>query len=134
MPVLTSQVVSIAGTAPSYAAASAGGDTVAAGEDVFVLVRNASGSSVTLTVTTPGTHHSLDVDDLAVAIPAGEERLVGPLTADLFGDQVQLAYSATTQVTVAAVQVGRLRAGYQVGAMFPAADLFPSSVLFPRGS
>jgi hypothetical protein len=106
MAALTPQVVSIAGTAPTYAAASAGGDTVPAGERTWIHVKNAGGSPITVTVTTPGTVSGLAIADVSVSVPATTgERLIGPLPSNLFGDQVAVSYSGVTTVTIAALQI-----------------------------
>jgi hypothetical protein len=106
MTALTPQVVSIAGTAPTYNAAGAGGDTVPAGERTWIHVKNGSASPITVTVTTPGTVSGLAIADVSVSVPATTgEKLIGPLPTSLFGDPVQIAYSAAASVTVAALQI-----------------------------
>lgn len=106
MAALTPQFVSIAGTAPTYAAAGAGGDTVPSGERTWLHVKNGSASPITVTVTTPGTYSGLAIADVSVSVPATTgERLIGPLPSNLFGNTVDVAYSAVTTVTVAAFQI-----------------------------
>jgi hypothetical protein len=103
MSALAPQVVQIAGTTATYSAASGGGDTIASGDRVFAHVKNGSGVSVTVTITTPGTVGGLAIADATVAVPAGADRFIGPLTNALFGDNAALTYSATASVTVAAL-------------------------------
>jgi hypothetical protein len=104
MAVIPVQVVSIAGTAPNFVAASAGGDTVAAGDRTQLQVKNASGSPITVTITTPGTVAGLAIADVVVSVPATTGiQYIGPLTAALFSDPAQVTYSASTSVTVCAV-------------------------------
>lgn len=107
MPVMANhaaQSVTRNGLNPTYSPA-ASGDTVDVGEHVVLHVKNAGGSPVTLTLTTPGNVAGLAVADLAVTIPAGGERFVGPVGADLFRDsadgKAHLSWSATTSVTFA---------------------------------
>ncbi|MCW2498273.1 hypothetical protein [Jatrophihabitans sp.] len=105
MAALVPQVVQIAGTAPTANAASAGGDTVPTGDRTWIHVTNGSGSSVTVTIATPGTVSGLAIADVTVAIPAGTGKDIGPLTTALFGDNAAITYSATTSVTVAALSI-----------------------------
>jgi hypothetical protein len=106
MAVIAPQVVQVAGTAPTYAAASAGGDTVAAGDRTWIHVKNGSGSPVTVTIVTPGTVAGLAIADITVSVPATTgEKLIGPLTASLVGDPAQISYSASATVTVAALSI-----------------------------
>lgn len=107
MATLSAQRLSTAGTAPTYAAASAGGDTAPIGSGLVLHVMNGSASSVTVTVATPGTLDGLAIADVALAIPAGDSGFV-PL-ANVFRDPVTgraaITYSATTTVEVAVLQV-----------------------------
>lgn len=108
MATVTADRIQIAGTDPTYNAASAGGDKIPPGDDVVLHVKNDSGASITATVVTPGTVAGQDIGDVDVAVPAGEARFVGPLTAATFaGDDglVDVTWSATTSVTFAAVRV-----------------------------
>lgn len=100
--------IQIAGTAPAYNAASAGGDKVPPGGDVTLHVKNDGTASITCTVVIPGTVAGQDIGDVAVAIPAGGERFIGPLTRSVFAGPdglVDVTWSATTSVTFAAVTV-----------------------------
>jgi hypothetical protein len=110
MALLTTQTVVPGGTTPAYVAANAGGDTVTPGNDTFLHAKNASGGSLTVTVdsVTPcnyGSDH-----DLVVAIPAGSERMIGPLPASRFASPttglVSVTYSGVTSLTVAAIRTG----------------------------
>lgn len=106
---IATQNISRAGLAPAYAAASAGGDTFRPGPTTFLHVKNGSAAAITATVVTPGNQDGLAIADLAVAVPAGGERMVGPLTADLFRDTADgladVTWSAAASVTVAALAV-----------------------------
>lgn len=105
MAVLTPQVVQIAGTTAVDNPASAGGDVVPAGDRAWLNVKNGSGAAVTVTLTTPGSVGGLAIADAVVSVPAAGSKLIGPLTASLFGDPVAISYSATASVTVAALTV-----------------------------
>ena len=103
MAQLALQTISRAGIAPSYAAASGGGDQFANDGRQFVHRKNGSGSSITATFVTPRTVDGQGVADLAVAIPAGAERIVGPFPKATFNDEdgnVAITYSGVTSLTV----------------------------------
>ena len=109
MATVASQQVVRAGLAPVYSAASAGGDSFLPDTSTFLHVKNASASSVTVTIVTPGNVAGFAIADLAVAIPAAGERLIGPLGGGLFTDPADglgdITWSATTSVTFAALFV-----------------------------
>lgn len=92
-----------AGLAPTFVAATGGGDTVsteAAGDaggwtlGVFVLVRNADAAAKTVTVE--------GMEPLSV--PAAGEGVI-PVPLKHFGAAATVTYSAVTSVTVAAVRL-----------------------------
>ncbi len=103
MAALSAQRVAQSGTVPTYANASAGGDTAPVGGGLKLHVVNGSGATVTVTVVTPGTLDGLSIGDAALAIPAGGHGFV-PLT-NVYRDPVtgraNVTYSAVTTVTVA---------------------------------
>jgi hypothetical protein len=103
----TTQVIDRNGHTPTYAAAALTGDTFSAGPSTYLHVKNGSGSSVTVTVTTPGQFNGLTVGPYTMAVPATSEKLFGPFPPGVFtadGSTVDVAYSAVTTVTVAALQ------------------------------
>ena len=118
MAALTVQNIAPSGVAPSYSAAAAGGDTIAAGpagaERCFLHVKNGGGSAITVTINpvsptsvrTPGVG-PLAVPALSVSVPATNgERMIGPFAQayiDPTTGNVSLSYSAVTSVTVAAL-------------------------------
>lgn len=108
MALLPTQVVAPTGTALNFtAAAVSGGDTCATGSDVRLFVKNGSGSSIIVTLATPGTvDGDLAIADRAVSVAAGATTAV-PMT-DLYRDPTtgvaSITYSATTTVTVAVVR------------------------------
>lgn len=108
MATLTVQQAVPAGLNPSYASADGTGDEFAWGRHTFLHVKNGDASEHTATIASqyssdpPG----LTSNDLAVAIPAGEERIIGPLDEHAYKDSdgmVQVSYDAVTSVTVAAI-------------------------------
>lgn len=109
MATLSTQVVSLTGLAPTYGAASAGGDKVIPDDRTFLHVKNGSASSVTVTVTATSADHGLATSNLTVSVPASGERMIGPLYASTFAGAsdglVAVGYSATATVTVAALRI-----------------------------
>jgi hypothetical protein len=102
------QVVAVAGTQATYAAATAGGgDKIVPGDGVFVHVKNGSGGSITLTLVTPGEVDGLAVADRTVVVPAGEDRFasVGDLYRNRSDGLATLTWSAVTTVTFAALRL-----------------------------
>ncbi|WP_248582600.1 hypothetical protein [Nocardioides sp. InS609-2] len=100
----------IAGANPGFVAASAGGDKVVPNDRGALIVRNGSGASITVTVAVPGNgRFGLPEPDVAIAVPAGADRIIGPFPSVL-GDSatdnlVAITYSAVTTVTVAPIQI-----------------------------
>jgi hypothetical protein len=107
MAALTTQNVPVTGLTPSTTAAGGSGDTIAAGENTFLLVKNGSGSSITVTVAVPGTEYGQARPDVGVAVAAGAEALIHiPAEIDDPSDhRIHVSYSATTTVTVAALRL-----------------------------
>lgn len=114
MATLTVQSVVRTGLNPSLVAAAGGGDEFVndSGGDTFFWVDNGGGGSVTVTIASQATAQpGLVATDLAVAVPAGEQRMIGPFppgTSTAFNDgaeKVQVTYSGVTSVTVAAIKV-----------------------------
>lgn len=108
MAALTLQSIVAAGVEPAYAAVNSE-DTVKvnSAQRNFLHVKNGSGGSINVTITAVKTSARVQgvgvvtVDDLVVAVPAGEERIIGPFTEaymDTDGD-VTIGYSGTTSVT-----------------------------------
>lgn len=105
MALLAAQAVTLTGLNPSFAAA-ANTDTIKADGRTTLWVKNGAGAPINVTVVTPKTDNGLAVADLVVAVPAGEQRLIGPFGRDLFADpngQAGIDYSSVTTITVAAL-------------------------------
>lgn len=111
MALLTTQVLSRSGIVPSFAAAAAGGDTFACGNDMrdYVEVKNASGASITVTVAAvqtslnTGIAGTVTIPNISVAVAAGAQRKIGPFPAAYINNGiVSMTYSAVTSVTVGA--------------------------------
>lgn len=100
----------VSGGAVTFAAASVGGDVVAFGSATrpIILVNNASGSSVTVTLAAKQACSQGFLHNVAVTCPAGAVTEIDPPaqcidSASATYGQVSLTYSASTSVTVGAV-------------------------------
>jgi hypothetical protein len=114
---LTVQNIVPTGLSPTLAAANAGGNSFPCPGDerTYFRIKNADSGSHTATikkqqssVRVPGIG-TLALADVAVAVPAGEERVIGPFSGayiDATGS-VQVTYDAVTSVTVGAFYLGK---------------------------
>lgn len=102
----------------TYESAAAGGDTVANDGRIIVLVKNGSGSSKTVTVAKQVTNvddpqfGDLTKQDFTVSVPAGEERVIPPLSPQAYNDSngdINISYSDNTSVEVAAFKLSDLK-------------------------
>lgn len=98
--------VTIAGTAPTFAAAAAG-DTAEVGAGCKLIVKNGAGASMTVTVAVPGkTVNQIDAPDTVYTVPATGESWI-PLY-DFYADPTDglahLTWSSTATVTRAVVK------------------------------
>lgn len=108
MSKITLQHVKLDGTAPSFAAAAAG-DTADVGTgDTKLIVRNASGSSITASIAVPGLQQNgLANDPTVYTVPATTGEKWIPLYgfyADPTDGNAHIAWSATASVTRAVVK------------------------------
>lgn len=108
MALLTTQTMSQAGLTPTLAAATSGGDTFAPTNQTFLMVKNASGGSVTVTIITTAVVFSQNLPDIAVVVANGATTLLGPYdpgeVAAAGTGLCAVTYSSVTSVTVAAIQ------------------------------
>lgn len=108
---LTVQQVTLAGLAPTYAAATVtDGDAFANDGNVLVHVKNTNAATRTLTIQTPAKVAGVDVAEVTVTIPANTgDVMIGPFDPSIFNQadgKVYLDWSAVTNVTVAAIRLG----------------------------
>lgn len=109
MSQITTQNVKADGTAPTYAAAAAG-DLAECGTGVGLklIVKNAAGSSMTVTVAIPGNQVGGQTNDANVfTVPATTGEKWIPLYgyyADTTDSLAHITYSSTTSVTRAVVK------------------------------
>ena len=103
MAIVAQKVGLVAGTAPTFAA-PASSDTVTVGSTL--IVKNASASSINVTLVTPSTLETGDAyPDKIYAVPAGQERWIPVLGVylDPATSVAAVTFSATASVTAAAV-------------------------------
>lgn len=106
MAALTTQSVVASGLTPAFVAATGGGDTCAPGDRNFLVVKNASGAPITVTLAAfPDTSPwGAAIPDPTVSVPAAGERWIGPLVGSQYGNpttgQVGITYSGVTSLTV----------------------------------
>ncbi|HHY47100.1 MAG TPA: hypothetical protein GX506_07370 [Firmicutes bacterium] len=108
MAVLTVQKLANSGITPTYSAADVAGDKFANNGRTFLVVKNGSASAITVTVNSQKQCDQGFDHDITVNVPASGEKWIGPLDPNRFNNaqgQVEVAYSAVTSVTVAAIQV-----------------------------
>lgn len=103
MALLTHQAPSLFGTAVTYNAAAAGGDTLGRTTVGVLRVKNGSAGAITVTIATPGnTKYGQPDPDIPVVVAAGAEVAIGPFPDGLAVEGViSVTYSAVASVTVA---------------------------------
>jgi hypothetical protein len=71
---------------------------------MFLHVKNGAVSQITVTIAA----QKAGVSDLEIAVPAGEERMIGPFAPGIYNDGdrlVQVSYSSGTSVTAALLRL-----------------------------
>ena len=92
------------------AAASAGGDTLPNDGSTLLLVNNASGASITVTLPLTRTVDGQAAASKTVAVAASTTAIIGPFATSDYNDatgSLAVAYSAVTSVTVKGITVPR---------------------------
>lgn len=110
MATLTVQDVKRTGVGPTYAAAAGGGDKFAPSKDTFLHAKNGSAGALTVTVVTPNeAFKDVAIADVAVSVPAGGERMIGPFPAEHFANSADgladITYSGVTSLTIGAFKL-----------------------------
>jgi hypothetical protein len=113
MAVLTPIDVVVGGVADALVPAAAGGDSFDNNGLCLFVVNNGGGGAITATLDDPNSPNPGSASqfnpDVAVSVPAGTRRTIGPFPPFRFNDvngRVNVAYSGVTTVTV---QVLRIR-------------------------
>jgi len=116
MAVLTPQTLSLSGVAPTYNAANSGGDSFPNNGKTYAHIKNAGGSSITVTFhavaasVSDTTFGDIAVSDTAVTVGANSEKIVGNFPLARFNNpsgQVDVSYSSATSVSIAVVNEGK---------------------------
>jgi len=106
MPLASLQSITPAGLAPAYATPNAT-EQIVPNDRQFLHVKNASGSSMNVTITDPGTTPAGNVaTNPVIAVPAAGERMIF-LNMNLMNTvtgTIQVAFSSTTSVTAAVLR------------------------------
>lgn len=105
MALLATQQMTDSGAAISYSAVAASDTVDCSNGRTFLHVKNGGGSPDTVTLVTPGTVSGLAIADRTISVPAGAERLIGPLDPGLYGAIATVQHSFITSVTAAAVTI-----------------------------
>lgn len=86
--------------------AAAGGDTAPVGPGRALYVKNGGGTSITVTVATPGEVSGMAIADPTLTLAADESGMIplGRIFAGTNG-RASITYSAVTSVTVAALEL-----------------------------
>lgn len=114
MALLTAQKIVQTGLVATYAAASSGGDTLVNTGVQFFHLKNASGVSVTGTVTpvistvVDPLLGNLTKNSAKITLAAGTEGFLGPFETDAFNSpsgQITLVFPVITGVTIAALYI-----------------------------
>jgi len=114
MATIAQQTIVDTGLDPTYAAASAGGDTFANdGSQQFLHFLNAnvgSARQVTITAEVATTDKAgfptLTVPNIVVSIPLSGEKMIGPIPKQAYGANPAITYDSEADLTVALLKVG----------------------------
>src|SRR5688500_167062 len=99
---LTPQSFTSAGAVPAYSAANADGHSVVNSGRTLLHVKNGGGSSINVTIQTPGSVDGLALPDKVIAVANGAEKIIGKLATNVYNQAdgtVNVDFSAVTSVT-----------------------------------
>lgn len=106
---LTVQQIARTGLNASFSSADGTNQNAFANDGrTYLHVKNGGGSSINVTVDTPGVVDGLAVGNLVVAVPNGGERIIGPFPTNIYNQadgKVYVDWSAVTSVTAAAIRM-----------------------------
>lgn len=108
MSTLTVQIITLTGVTPSLAAATAGGDQWANTGREFLHVKNDGAASINVTVNSQKACNQGFDHDVVIAVPAGEQRQIGPFSKERFNDDdgyALVTYSDVTSLTIGVVRL-----------------------------
>lgn len=115
MPLFTVEDIAEAGLNATYNPAAAGGDAAINDGRLLLHVKNAAGTARTVTIAAQDSsaevagYGTMTKADAVVAVPASEDRFIGPFPKSAFNDpgtgQIAITYDDETSVTVAALRL-----------------------------
>jgi hypothetical protein len=104
MATLTVQTVTNSGVEPTYNAVAALGDEFVNDGKTEIHAKNDSVGDIVVTAAAVNACSLGTLHDIAVTVPAGEERRIGPFNRTIYNDangKVQLTYDDVTSLTIA---------------------------------
>lgn len=112
MATLSVESIAESGLDATYNVAAAGGDTFSndSSARIFLHVKNGDASPHTVTVASIVSSREIQglgtvtKADASAAIPAGEDRFIGPFPFTAFGASPDITYDDVTSVTIAALK------------------------------
>ena len=114
MAELTLYQITEAGSAVTYASATAEGDTVDNGGSTFLHIKNGNASTRTVTITAQTTsvdssiYGDLTKANASIVVGAGAESVIGPFKTSSFNNadgEIAITYSAVTDLTIVAFYI-----------------------------
>jgi hypothetical protein len=102
MAQLTVSSVTKTGVAPTFTAASVGGDSFVNDGQTVIDCNNGSGGALTVTVVAVGKCNQGSLHSVVVSVPSMTHEVIGPFPVARFGRNVSVTYSGVTSLTVAA--------------------------------
>jgi len=111
MAIVATQEIVHAGLSPTYTAMGAAGDEVACIDDRMMLhVKNADTGAHTVTIDSKVPCNQGNDHDIAVSVPAGGERLIGPFPTARFRNasgRIDISVDDETDMTFAAFHLSQ---------------------------
>lgn len=108
MALLSKQQVTVTGLTPTYSAVNAS-DTINPDEDLFLHVKNSNAGTCTVTLVDKSvTPAGSAAANPTVAIPTGQERMIGPIPSVMLDPTtglITVQYSVTSSVTAALLRM-----------------------------
>lgn len=105
---LTIYPIVLTGVEPTYVACAAGGDAFMNDGRIFIHVKNGGAASRTVTVDSIRPCNQGVDHNAVVAVPAGDERMIGAFNKARFNDangKAQITYDNEADLTIAAVRL-----------------------------
>jgi hypothetical protein len=108
MALIAVQQTTLVGLKPAYSAAAELGDKFVNSGNCVLFVKNGAVAARTVTIDSVAACDQGHDHNIAVAVPASEERMIGPFNRVRFNDvdgNVNMTYDDHTDVTLAIIEV-----------------------------